>query len=271
MNETLSSSEIGERLSAEETAPLVEQFHRDGYIVVPNVLSAAQVAAFRAKADELLDSPALAGTEYIEDVMGTDVLRYTWELDALFRDAFVMEPILGLVEAILDGDARLCGGNIIRSTPGNAISLWHVDDVVEFPLPPEIPRHDARMKMPVQWTGVQMPLTDIEAEEFGPTQFVPGSHYSGRRPESQESPQFEGRGPEAVLCKAGDIYIQNFQCWHRGAPNLSNRTRYVMQMQYAQRWAATRFGVMRTQNHTQELMHSASERLQQVLGHNPTR
>ena len=39
----------------------------------------------------------------------------------------------------------------------------------------------------------------------------------------------------------GDIYFTNHQAWHRGAPNTSDRIRYVMQLQYAQRWADRRF------------------------------
>jgi len=116
-----------------------------------------------------------------------------------------------------------------------------VDDVLEFPLPEEIARFDARMRMPVFWMTVQVALSDIDGIEHGPTQFVPGSHYSGRQPNSQENPQFEEHDAQSVLCKAGDAYLTNHQCWHRGAPNLSNRTRYIMQLQYAQKWADARF------------------------------
>jgi ectoine hydroxylase-related dioxygenase (phytanoyl-CoA dioxygenase family) len=130
---------------------------------------------------------------------------------------------------------------VIRNEPGQAISNWHVDDRVEFPLPPEIPRFDPRMRMPIFWLTLQIALSDIDSLEHGPTQFVPGSHYSGRRPPQGESPEFEGRGPKPILCKAGDVYLFNHQCWHRGAPNVSDRTRYLMQIQYAQRWADRRF------------------------------
>ena len=36
-----------------------------------------------------------------------------------------------------------------------------------------------------------------------------------------------------VYCRAGDIYLFNHQTWHRGRPNTSTRTRYLMQLQYA--------------------------------------
>ena len=79
--------------------------------------------------------------------------------------------------------------------------------------------------MPVMWITVQVALTDIESIEHGPTQYVPGSHYSGRTPNDQENPVFDGIGPVSAFSKAGDIYLQDPMCWHRGAPNTSDRTR----------------------------------------------
>ena len=151
------------------------------------------------------------------------------------------EPIFSLAATVLGSEPRFNALNVIRNEPGQAISRWHVDDTLEHPLPPDIPRFDARIRMPVLWFTVQVALSDIATIEHGPTQYVPGSHYSGRHPVSQEDPTFEGQGPKSVYCKAGDIYFTNHQAWHRGAPNTSERIRYVMQLQYAQRWADSRF------------------------------
>jgi ectoine hydroxylase-related dioxygenase (phytanoyl-CoA dioxygenase family) len=162
----------------------------------------------------------------------------------LFRALVTREPIQSLAAAVLGGEPRFNALNVIRNEPGQAISRWHVDDVVEFPLPPDIARFDPRLRMPVLWFTVQVALSDITAIEHGPTQYVPGSHYSGRQPviaDGQDDPVFEGRRAEAVFCRAGDIYLTNHQTWHRGAPNTSDRVRYVLQLQYAQRWADTRF------------------------------
>jgi ectoine hydroxylase-related dioxygenase (phytanoyl-CoA dioxygenase family) len=81
------------------------------------------------------------------------------------------------------------------------------------------------------WLSVQVPLTDVMTPESGPTEVVPGSHFSGRLP-APENPVFEGRGAAPVLCRAGDIYLFNHQVWHRGGPNRSAQTRYLMQLQY---------------------------------------
>ena len=109
-------------------------------------------------------------------------------------------------------------------------------------------------------------MSDIESVEDGPTQFVPGSHYSGRNPNSQSDPEFEGKGPVSMFCKAGDIYLQNNQCWHRGAPVLSDRTRYVFQSQYAAKWAYTRFGVYNDVPVAPSVLDRADETLRELLG-----
>ena len=229
----------GDALTPEEIGELVERFHRDGYAPVRGVLTGEEVAALREAADAIFADPE----QKEKHRHGFDfVIARLYEGPEIFQNLITRQPILGLVEAILGARCGVVGENVIRNPPSVAISNWHVDDLLEFPLPPEVPRHDARMRMPVLWLSVQIALTDIESLEYGPTQFVPGSHYAGHHPPANtEAPTFEGHGVESVFCKAGDIYLQNHQCWHRGAPNLSQQTRYVLQIQYGRRWAINRF------------------------------
>lgn len=225
---------------APEMQPIVEEFFREGCVLVPGILNAVEVAALRAKTDDLAADPNTS-ERHISYVGDTFVLRYCHEADALFAETAAHESVLSLVGAVLDSGVVFNAMNVIRNGPGQAISRWHVDDLLEMPLPESITRFDPRIRLPVLWLTVQVALSDIDTLENGPSQFVPGSHYSGRYPPAGEHPEFEGRGPKPMLCKAGDVYLFNHQCWHRGAPNLSDRTRYLMQLQYAQRWAARRF------------------------------
>jgi ectoine hydroxylase-related dioxygenase (phytanoyl-CoA dioxygenase family) len=227
-------------LDEQQTEQVTQVFFREGCVVITGVLTPAETAALRAKTDEYAANPTTS-PKHISYAYNTLIMRRCHEMDPLFEAMTVHPQIRKVVEAVLGSDARFNACNVLRNETGQAISRWHVDDVVEFPLPPSIPRFDPRIQMPVFWMTVQVALTDIDSVEHGATQFVPGSHYSGRPPEPGEDPVFEGRGPMAVLCKAGDIYLTNHQCWHRGAPNLSNRTRYLMQLQYARRWADARF------------------------------
>jgi hypothetical protein len=220
---------------------IAEEFHREGCVVVPGVLTPDEVRALRERTDQYFIDRESLPPRHVSYVHGAFVLRYGAELDPLYHAMVTQEPIFGMVTAVLGSQPRFNALNVIRNEPGQAISVWHVDDLLEHPLPPEIERFDARIRMPLLWFTVQVALSDIETIAHGPTQYVPGSHYSGRHPISQEEPTFEGQGPKSVFCRAGDIYFTNHQAWHRGAPNTSDRIRYVMQLQYAQRWADSRF------------------------------
>ncbi|MBT3603189.1 MAG: hypothetical protein HN521_09000 [Candidatus Latescibacteria bacterium] len=245
------------------TQEIIGDFKRDGFVVIPNVLEDDEVKALRDKTDVLMaDQKCIAGGYVQRDF----ILRHTNELDPVFCDLLVREPIIGLMEAIFGPGCQQCGMNVLRTDQTNAIDKWHVDDDLFFPLPDDVPRHDARIEMPVPWLTVQVALTDIEAVEHGPTQYVPQSHYSGRRPVEDQTPKFEGRGPVEIYCKAGDIYLHNSQCWHRGMPNRSDRVRYLLQQQYGPRWAFPRYNAYIQYQIPDHLLRGASDKLKQVLG-----
>ncbi len=271
----------GEKFCEEKARQVVDDFYRDGFAYIPSVLNPEEIEVLRNRTDALLDDPILATREnpdlsdkrYVQVSRHSEsgeelpfILRNTIELDPVFRDMLIREPILGLAEAIVGPDCKFCGQNVLRNLPSVAIERWHVDGTVHFPVPEEVPRHDPRIRPPVLWFTVQIALSDIETIDHGPTQYVPGSHYSGRGPNSQENPEFEGQRPVSIFCKAGDSYLQDPQCWHRGAPNTSDRTRYLMQSQYAVAWAYRRFGWMnRVPVHEKDLR-TSNERLLKVLG-----
>ncbi len=232
---------VNEPYSDERCSAIADEFSREGCVVVPCVFSPDEVKLLREKTDTYFDNRESIPQQHVSYVHGAFVLRRGAELDPAFDEVVRCEPIQQLVTAVLGPYPRFNACNVIRNEPGQAINLWHVDDLLEHPLPDDIPRFDARIKMPVLWFTVQVALSDIDTIEHGPTQYLPKSHYSGRIPVSQDNPVFEGVGPKSVFCKAGDIYFTNHQTWHRGAPNTSDRIRYVMQLQYAARWADARF------------------------------
>ena len=226
-------------LSEIETREILENFHRDGFALVRGVFGADEVAFLRRRTDELVDDPTVYRDPLAAPPAGPNerptvgcVLRNPQERDLAFAELFIREPILSLVRAILGPEARFCGQNVIRNPTGQAISHWHVDDKLEHPLPPEVPRWDARVRLLILWLSVQVPLSDITDSANGPTEVVRGSQYSGRTPPKAD-PVFEGRAAEPIFCRAGDIYLFNHQVWHRGSPNRSPETRYLMQLQYA--------------------------------------
>src|SRR5205823_2253212 len=139
---------------------------------------------------------------------GSFMAMRLFEWDNLFRDTLVREPIISLMEALLGSDCHLIANSVIRNGPGQALGNYHVDERLSFPLPESVSRFDPRMTIPTAIVNVQMPLTNVESIEYGPTQYVPDSHYSGRHPNDKADPVWEGKRGVTILCKAGDIYFQ---------------------------------------------------------------
>jgi ectoine hydroxylase-related dioxygenase (phytanoyl-CoA dioxygenase family) len=253
--------------SAEQTSLIKTEFLRDGYRVIRGVLSREEVAALRAAVDAVFADPVKAKDP--NKCYGPFIAVRLFEDDPLFEDLLTREPIISLVENILGETCHLVANNVVRNAPGQAIDKFHADELVFFPLPEGIARHDPRVTMPVFLLTVQILLTDVPSVEYGPTEFVPGSHYSGRPPNDPKKPTFERRGPVALLGNAGDIYLHNGQCWHRGAPNTSDRTRYLLQMAFGARWVSQRFYPFVNYQLPAHVLDRADERRRRVLGFHP--
>lgn len=251
--------------TAEQTAEYIERFDRDGFVVIPNALQAGEVEALKKACDTVFEDPKWTENG---NVYGKFVAARLFETNPVFIDLMVREPIISLVEAILGDDCHLIAENIVRNAPGQSISKFHTDDPPFFPLP-EGKRHDPSVKMPVFVFIVQILLTDVESMEYGPSQFVPGSHYAGRGPDNTEWPIFEGREPVPIFGKAGDLYLHNGQCWHRGAPNTSDRMRYLLQPTYARRFIAQRFYPFMNYQLPDYVLEGANERLKRLFGFHP--
>jgi hypothetical protein len=256
-----------EPFSPEQTAEYKARFNREGFLHIPDVLTAEEVEALKAAIDRVFDDPNAAADDRL---YGSFVAVRLFECDPIFEDMLTREPIISLVESILEPNCHLIAQNVVRNEPGQAIDEFHVDDTLIFPIGEGMERHDPDSELPVFIVTVQIPLTDIPSEEYGPTQFVPGSHYSGRQPNDTANPSFEGVGPQSIFCKAGDIYLQNGQCWHRGVPNNSDRTRYLLQLAYGKRLVAQRFYPFVNYSFPPGVLERADERRKRVLGFHPS-
>ena len=262
--------------SEQRTNEIISDFKRDGFALIPGVLEPEEVTALREKTDYFFADTEADRGGYVEWTYRDEVpegernppfiLRHINELDRIYCDMLVREPIISLMESIFGPEPQQCGTNVLYNDGTRAIDKWHMDDELFFPLPEDVPRHDPLIGLPLLWLTVQIPLTDIESLENGPTQFVPGSHLSRRHPPEDEDPEFEGRGPVSILSKAGDIYLHNPQCWHRGTPNTSGRPRYLMQLQYGPQWAFWRYNAYISHKVPEHVLEGASDRLLSVLG-----
>ena len=256
-----------EAFSETKIAAIAEEFNRQGWIHLPGVLSPDEIAQLHAGIERMRCDPT-AELMHHGASGGWSFVRL-FERERIFRDMLVREPMIGLGEALIGPNCHLIADGAVYNPPGQAISRWHVDDGLYFPLPDDMARHDPRIKMPNLIVNFQMMLTDVPALAYGPTQVVPGSHYAGHPPNDPENPSFEGRGPVSIFCRAGDLYLQHSQLWHRGAPNTSDRRRCLYQFAYGDRRIAPRLYPFLNYHVPDHVLDGADERLLRLFGKHP--
>lgn len=224
------SARAGQPASPEQIQAWVEQFHRDGYLFLQNVLPADWCAELRADLDRLLrDNP--------------EGLNSTGPTIELVHRAFVnspanlrlfdVEPIVSFAEALVAPNCHVIHNNSFRTPPGGGLSTWHQDDAPHYLVTHgEAPTN---VRLPVLFFTCNYYLTDVEEVAHGGTETLPASHlYGAACPRTLEGTAWEQQ-VQHNLGKAGSVVMFNNQVWHRGGPNTSQRVRYITQITYGRR------------------------------------
>ena len=235
----------GKTVEAGTLAGWVEQFHRDGFLVVNNVLSAEQIAALKDDLDRAIEADvgAPGGGAYAGKSLGLHIQERLFERSRANLELFDLEPIVSFAETLIGESTHVFHNNSFRTYPGGGISAWHMDDRPHY-----LVTHGERptnVRLPVMFFTCNYYLTDVETVEHGPTEVIPGSHLFGALPPKSEravhgAPDAMAGTPYEKLIHpclglAGSVVMFNNQVWHRGAPNLTERTRYITQVSYGRR------------------------------------
>ena len=227
--------------SKEEIQALAKTFQREGYVVIPNVISREKCAIFREEIDRIYrDVPCTAPEQGYGDWLRVKLFHYSDH----FASHIDYSPVYDVVEAVLGNNCHLIANNIVRNGKDFSISTWHVDEELLFPLPDGV-EFDERIELPCFSVNTQWYLTDVGPDD-GPTQVVPFSHRAGKQPPKggqgvDDLPSYKEHAAKSLLVTAGDVALQHAQVWHRGAPVLSDKTRYLLQYSYGKRCFAQRF------------------------------
>jgi ectoine hydroxylase-related dioxygenase (phytanoyl-CoA dioxygenase family) len=244
---------------------LVQRFHTNGYLILPDVLSHEEVEQLRQGVERAFTEP---GDGY-SSIVRVKMFERGPEFEALIDHPNTID----LIEAILGPDCHLIAQNALLTSYEQGISRWHADETVRFPIPLGV-KLDPRIQMHCFIVNMNYYLCDVD-EEVGPTQFVPGSHRAGRQPGTEDmdgdgNPTYDGRGAVSATGKAGTAVMWHDQTWHRGAPNRSTTCKRVVQQgAYGRRFIAQRFYPFVNYHMPEEILERANPRRKRLLGVHP--
>lgn len=219
-------------------------YDRDGFVVVPDILSEDEMAAYKGRATEIArgDVPTEAGGRLVQDVrfakgllpLPADPEMALWKLlnpdrfDGLFYQFVETPRLLDALEDIVGPDIFTFLLMLIYKPPGmeDAVHPFH-QDAYYFPFGP----HDLCV---AAW----LPLDDADAENGGLT-VLPGSHKGPLMNHTVpggvqnfgnfEIPDADNHEDAVTLAvKAGDLVLFHARTWHKTTGNTSGRMRRVM-------------------------------------------
>lgn len=251
----------GQRVDEAQIKTWVEQFHRDGYLFLQDVLPADLVSTLRSDLDEALtENPPEPGSII-------ELHPRMFERSRANLSLFDIEPIVSFAEALIDTVTHVVHNNSFRTPPNGGLISWHQDDsshyIVTHGEPPQ------NIRLPVLLFTANYYLTDVDRVEHGPTEVIPGSHLFGASPPNPiEGTPYED---QVVSClgSAGSVVMFNNQVWHRGGPNSSERTRYMAQISYARRLIGHKYSPFMNYQMPEHVYADADERLRVLLGFLP--
>lgn len=246
--------EPGRRASPDQLHDWCERFHEDGYLVLHDVLTSAQVAELKRDLEDQLSRPQAGGQDY-----GEFLRCRLFEASRANLDLFDLEPIVSFAEALVAPDCHVVHNNGFRTPSGTRLAPWHQDDAPHFLVTHgEAPTN---IRLPVLLFTANFYLTDVSTPDAGPTVVVPGSHRFGRPcPKEPEETPVHTCGP------AGSVVLFNNQTWHCSGFNSSGRDRLVCQVSYARRLVGHKYHPFMNYRMPDHVIEGASPRRRRLLG-----
>ncbi|MBI2300692.1 MAG: phytanoyl-CoA dioxygenase family protein [Armatimonadetes bacterium] len=220
------------------TQAQVEQYDRDGCLVVEGLVSPAEVEELRADAVRLCrgdypceNLPPVAAGVSDEEATGRYLcLHQVHHLSPVMLGGVKHAGIAGVLSQIISPDVKCMQSMLFLKPPGFPGQAWHQDEIY-------IPTRDRSL------CGAWIALDDATVEN-GCLWVLPGSqrlgdlypqHDHGRPEEfdfAQESYGFDDAAEVPVECGAGAVVFFNGYLLHRSRKNRSGRFRRVLVNHY---------------------------------------
>jgi len=195
----------------------------EGYLVMPGLLSAPQVARFK----ELVAGLETRGTDYSERQRGRRSVH--WD-HAELAELVAHPPTIAFLTELLGEDVVFLGSAYTRSEPGHPGISLHTDGQ---PWGSAIFGYAG--SCPVQ-VRVLYYLDDLTAD-VSPFLVVPRSHLSLHADANPYTRYASHPEQVAVPAKAGSAVLLNHRCFHGNLPNTGGRNREMLAYLYRPAWA----------------------------------
>ncbi|QDV20358.1 Phytanoyl-CoA dioxygenase (PhyH) [Gimesia panareensis] len=196
----------------------------DGYVVLPDLLSAEQIAGIRA---ELMRLPT-QGTDYSEHQRGFSGVQWTDSPNAI--SVIALPAMIAFLERLF-GDELICTScTYAVSQPGHPGIAIHTD---AQPYGSKIFGLGASSPCLVR---VLYYLDDLTLEH-SPFKVIPGSHLSLHADGNPYRRYLSHEDEVLVTCRAGSAVIINQKVFHANYPNFSDTDRHLLAIAYRPAWA----------------------------------
>jgi len=205
---------------------LLERFARDGFVVLPDVLTDAAHGSLLEAVDDVW---AMRRPDSDESLHELGFVR----LDERFVELVDHPDLLPLVRELLGWNIYLyhCHLDVHPPRVESPCWRWHQDGGRQ--------NVDVESRRPLFSVKVGWFLTDVTTEEHGPLWIIPGSHVDDTldRPEDASL-----RPPDAepLLVRAGTAVLFDRRLWHARGDNTSSAVRKALFYAYSYRWIRPR-------------------------------
>jgi ectoine hydroxylase-related dioxygenase (phytanoyl-CoA dioxygenase family) len=214
----------------DENAKHIEALNKDGYTLIPDAISADEVARTNAAIDDILAREEPIARRTTTQTTNLKSAHAIVGKHPHFYEFFLNPPVLNLMRAVLGEDVLLYDMNarVVLPTGGRETRRGfqvHVDRE-DFSVNPFADGKHYPMALNVIWCLVDFTL------ENGATLMWPGSHLSGQVPDP------EGDFPNYVraIAPAGTALIWDAALWHATGLNVSGMERYSLTAFYQRPW-----------------------------------